>query len=325
VRAIAISLVLVSHLINHDIFPIAAEIGHMGVLLFFALSGYLITTRLLQEYHSTGRISLRDFYLRRAFRILPPAVTYLAILAFLSAIGWVACDYRSILAALFFYVNYIPVATVAWKAGHFWSLSVEEHFYLVWPLLLILSGVIAGWRTALGLAIGICLWRAAIQDAHWSFHTDYIADTLLWGCCLAFVQPRKIPLWVTAGLCASFLFFEFGPLNNGGRAEVLLRHLLPSALLGAIVMSPLRFRFLDLAPVQYVGRLSYSLYIWQQLFLGGQGSTLPKPLAVTAIFACAYLSYRFIEQPFIALGRQVIRRSAIPARPLPAHQPASPD
>src|ERR1700722_9087674 len=84
-RAVAILVVMLSHA-NHGDERIA-QLGHMGVLIFFALSGYLITTRLLAEYQSTGRVSLRDFYLRRAFRILPPAVTYLAILWLLTLTG----------------------------------------------------------------------------------------------------------------------------------------------------------------------------------------------------------------------------------------------
>lgn len=176
VRGVAISLVVISH-----VFPPESryrEIGHMGVLLFFALSGYLITTKLLDEYREHEEIRLRAFYLRRAFRILPAALTYLLILSILIALNWVNCDQRSIMAAALFYVNYIPVSLVAWKAGHFWSLSVEEHFYLLWPALLLLFGVLRGWRTAAFLACSICLWRCVYQDWRWWFHTDYIADAL---------------------------------------------------------------------------------------------------------------------------------------------------
>src|SRR5579872_6375891 len=84
-RAVAILLVVCSHSIDHVDNPTAVDIGHLGVLLFFALSGYLITTLLVQEFRATGAISLRDFYTRRAFRILPPAMAYLMLMWILNA------------------------------------------------------------------------------------------------------------------------------------------------------------------------------------------------------------------------------------------------
>lgn len=307
-RALAISLVVVSHTLPQE--SIYHRLGHVGVLLFFALSGYLITTKLLEEYRQHGTIDLRAFYLRRAFRILPPAFTYLTLLSILFALGWVVCDVRSIVAAVFFWINYIPVTIVAWKAGHFWSLSVEEHFYLLWPALLILSGVVRGWRTAACLALAICLWRSVEFNWHWFFHTDYIADTLLWGCCLAFFPPRLIrfPTIITLGLFAFYWLVEFEPVH--GRSMIMIEHLLPSLILGVIVMSPLSLvgGFLEIPLIRYLGKLSYSLYIWQQMFLGGQGNHLPWWAGVICAGFAAYISYQFIEKPCIGLGRRVIDR-----------------
>ncbi|HXI40052.1 MAG TPA: acyltransferase, partial [Bryobacteraceae bacterium] len=90
-RAVAILLVLISHAIDRTQHTGLAELGHAGVAIFFALSGYLITTRLLIEYRATGAISLRNFYVRRAFRILPPAMLYLAILWLLTLTGLIVC------------------------------------------------------------------------------------------------------------------------------------------------------------------------------------------------------------------------------------------
>ena len=311
VRAVAIVLVVVSHALPQEN-AYRELMGHVGVLLFFALSGYLITTKLLEEHRQRGAINLRAFYLRRAFRILPPAFTYLTILSILSAIGWMACDARSIIAALFFYINYIPVTIVAWKAGHFWSLSVEEHFYLIWPALLIMFGVMRGWRTAAMLAIVVCVWRSAGFNWHWLFHTDYIADTLLWGCCLAFVPARRIrfPTMLTIGLFSLFGLVEFGPFH--GRLMLLLSHLIPAVILGVIVMSPATVvgQLLELSPVRYLGRLSYSLYIWQQMFLGGRANHLPWWAGIVCAVLAAYLSYRLIERPSIAYGHRLISKQS---------------
>lgn len=322
-RAVAILIVMVSHAFHDN--P-SLVIGRMGVLIFFALSGYLITTRLLSEYAKTGSISLRDFYLRRAFRILPPAVTYLAVLALLTALAIVVCSASTIWGALLFCVNYMRLDDMSWRAGHFWSLSVEEHFYLLWPLALITFGVSRGRRTALVLTAGIVVWRAL--DHHFNilagvFHapylssnpngTDVIADTLLWGCALAFLKFKLNRLASTAiTLSAVFVlwFIVRGFYTGSDNVASTIVDFLPTVIIGAVVAFPDGWigRLLELAPMRFIGHISYSLYIWQQLFLGGPGYRLPVVAGIAGAFACAYLSYRFIEQPAIGMGKRVIAR-----------------
>lgn len=288
IRAVAILLVLASHIFDGYRYPTVRSLGHVGVAIFFSLSGYLITSRLVEEYNVTGRISLRNFYIRRAFRILPPALFYLTTLWALSWLRIVICSRRAILSALFLYANYADLEGTGWRAGHFWSLSVEEHFYLLWPAFLIVLGVRKGWRTAAILAIAIGLWRilddhfhilAQIFNdpflAHDADRTDLIADALLWGCCLSFwLRPplrellspvRSTALAIAAaGSIVGILFWHVShmqiPLN-----------LLPTVLLAAIVAAPNAAigRILEHSVLRFIGRLSYSLYIWQQLFLGG--------------------------------------------------------
>ena len=325
-RAIAILLVIASHSIDHS--NTWAMGGIAGVMIFFALSGYLITARLLSEYEAAGRIDLRKFYLRRAFRILPSAVTFLFVVGILSGLGIVDCNARSLLSALFFYANYVDLREMAWRVGHFWSLSVEEHFYLIWPFMLITCGVLKGWRTAAALAVAACLWH--MIDTHYqivatSFHapyleglgfrTDLIADTLLWGCCLAFCRFAIGPVLSTSIVLVSIVLlvlFYAGVTDSlvaRNHAESFM-HALPTILLGALVLCPESpiGKVLDAPPMRFIGKLSYSLYIWQQLFLGGHGPRLPIPLALAAAFVCAYLSYRFVEKPCIRFGRQWIAR-----------------
>jgi peptidoglycan/LPS O-acetylase OafA/YrhL len=335
-RALAILIVIASHAFhqNHSI----AGLGHMGVMIFFALSGYLITTRLLDECGKNGRISLRKFYVRRAFRILPPALAYLAALAVLSAAGVVVCSSRSIVAALLFYVNYIDVGEIGWRAGHFWSLSVEEHFYLLWPLALIVFGVRKGLRTALALTVGIILWRATdnhfhlLEHAfgnpylHWnSSGTDAIADTLLWGCALAFFKLRlkaSVSMAIAVSSAAMLALISMGLVLGSTELTLTVEHVLPAVMLGAIAASPQNLigRFLELSSLRFIGHLSYSLYIWQQLFLGGPGHKLPLLLGLAAAFACAYASYRWIEKPAIELGRTWLQTRRAP--PTQHHQAA---
>jgi peptidoglycan/LPS O-acetylase OafA/YrhL len=208
-RAVAILIVVASHSIDRAKYGALALVGIAGVMIFFALGGYLITTRWLAEYEKTGTISLRNFYLRRAFRILPPAVTFLAVIWILSRLGIVDCDGRSLLSALFFFSNYMDLRDIAWQVGHFWSLSVEEHFYLIWPFQLIAFGVAKG---------------------------------------------------------------------------------VPAVLLGALVLCPRTplGKILDAPPMQFIGKLSYSLYIWQQLTWAGMGRSCrcrlrSPPLSVAPI------------------------------------------
>jgi peptidoglycan/LPS O-acetylase OafA/YrhL len=330
-RAVAILIVVASH-VDHQ--GLVGQLGHMGVMIFFALSGYLITMRLLEEYGKKGRISLRDFYLRRAFRILPPAVTYLAVLSLLVALGIVVCSTASIWGALLFYVNYQKVGEIGWRAGHFWSLSVEEHFYLFWPLMLVGFGVGRGWKTALALIVGIIVWRATDHRFHIlekMFHvpylrwntsgTDVLADTLLWGCALAFFKLRfnsfvSVAIAASSALLLALISMGFRLPLHSTELVLTVEHVLPAALLGAVIACPQNFigRFLELKPMRFIGNLSYSLYIWQQLFLGGPEQKMPPVLGLAAAFACAYLSYRFIEQPCIRAGRALINQRPISAK-----------
>jgi peptidoglycan/LPS O-acetylase OafA/YrhL len=326
-RAVAILLVIFSHTTDYRIHPRIVSLGFVGVLIFFALSGYLITSRLLEEYESDGRISLRNFYVRRVFRILPPAAFYLTTVWILTLTGVVICSWSAIQSALLFYINYTEIGDIGWRVGHFWSLSVEEHFYLFWPVLLILFGVRKGWRTAAVGALAICIWR--ILDDHFFIlsrfihesylnaaarRTDLTADVLLWGCCLAFLlrKPHAKPLGALSSTIIAIssgsllLALHVFPIAN--HVSIIV-HLLPAVLLGAVVAAPSApiGSFLELPVMRFIGKLSYSLYIWQELFLGGSRPRLAIPYALAAILACALFSYVVIEQPCIRFGRRLLR------------------
>ncbi|MBT9331826.1 acyltransferase family protein [Paracidobacterium acidisoli] len=332
-RAVSIILVIVSHCVNPKTSHRLVEMGHVGVLMFFALSGFLITTRLLQEYTAAGRISLRNFYVRRIFRILPPSLFYLGVISILAASGLIQCSWRAIRSALFLYTNYAQYGDMGWKIGHFWSLSVEEHFYLFWPALLILFGVRRGQKTAAALAGLVITWRIVddryellarlFHNPNLAFHgnrTDLIADALLWGCCLAFYYHPRMrfslsPAWSTAIVlsAAALLTALFSWHINHG---TILAQALPTVILGGLVAAPNApiGRLLELPLLRYIGRISYSLYIWQQLFVGQSGLLIP--LSLLGLLACALFSYYVIEQPSIRYGRRFLSRST--AAPLPS-------
>jgi peptidoglycan/LPS O-acetylase OafA/YrhL len=330
-RAIAIIAVMFCHGLDDHIYPFAVPLGFAGVLLFFAISGFLITSRMLEESRLTGTISLRKFYVRRSFRILPPALFYLAVVTVLGLAGIIPFYFGSILRALLFvrnytFLNYANPGT--WFSAHFWSLSVEEHFYLIWPTIFILVGLRRVRWVAPLLAIATIVWRtidgkydfiarwthAPFLTSNWG-RTDYLADVLLWGCTLAIwlgPKPWKSPLprGTTTLVCMALIAFQGVALftSHFSHARNFV-NLFMALLVGATVTDPasLFSRFLEWAPLRYIGRLSYSLYLWQQLFFHVDRAPLRFqrfPLNVLLIFACACFSYYLVERPTVRLGHR---------------------
>ncbi len=303
-----------------------ANYGALGVDLFFAISGFLITRRLIEERSGNGGISLRAFYVRRLFRIIPPAAVYLAAVAFAGlALHLIPMNAGPIAARAVLYGNYYSMDVEhSWYTGHFWSLSVEEHFYLLWPGLLLLFGVRRGRILAPSLSLAIAAWRAFDTHFAWiaSFapalkdspaRTDYRLDGLLWGCALAFFwNAKRAPRWLDTKLlvcvAASAVFLAWAkPVGYATGLAVLF----PLAIGCTVAQPHAAFsRFLEARPVVWIGRLSYSLYLWQQLFLPTRG--VPQSFGVLQTFplnigfavAAAAASYYAIERPFIAWGRR---------------------
>ncbi len=170
-RAIAILLVIIGHSMDDIALLLRAMgaavdlgglkfIGMHGVQVFFGLSGFLITSRLVADEQKHGRISLWAFYMRRSFRILPATLFFLIAVGLLSLAGFLDVSLGRWLSSLLFSANY-STAEYSWYLGHFWSLAVEEHFYLVWPALFLLLGAVRKrlvWAFALTCAVAV--WRA---------------------------------------------------------------------------------------------------------------------------------------------------------------------
>jgi len=340
-RGVAILLVICCHVRwPWESAQSVAPYGALGVHVFFALSGFLITARLLDEYQRVGRVSWADFYIRRIFRILPPALVCLAVLALLGfGLHSIPFDRRQLTASLFFYRNYtILPADLGWYTGHFWSLAVEEHFYLLWPLLLGIFGIRRGMTVAAASAAVVVLWRGLDEHFGWvaAAHpllrgepgrTDYRLDGLFWGCVAAYAwaNPRAravIARWSgsLAVLAVAALIVAFLVWTPPGYVAVLaiLMALLPLASLGR----PTSWigRLLESRPLAWIGHVSYSLYLWQQLFL--PHATVPMllpriqvlPFNVALAFLVAWLSYVFVEQPAMRVGKILQqRRLARPA------------
>jgi peptidoglycan/LPS O-acetylase OafA/YrhL len=271
--------------------------GLVGVTLFFVLSGYLITSLLVTERESAGRINLATFYVRRAARLLPAlAVVLVAVGAALVIDGRASVALAGVLTSSL-YVSNLAVANgvVLGPLEHTWSLAIEEQFYLLWPAILILG---IGHRRFLigalvvGIVVSAGLRLGPITDLDrfwWLYHHTFTrADALLVGCLLALV-PFRPSLPTTILATVSLVFLVVLPMDQGTFATLLL---LPTALAGGIVVAA-KPRLLGIAPLVAVGRISYGLYLWHFPL----AMLLPAWAAFLGTFLLAGLSYRFVELP----------------------------
>src|ERR1700760_4266988 len=168
---------------------------YLGVDVFFAISGFLICGLLLREYQETGDISLRRFYIRRFFRILPPYYISLAAICAAGAFFALPFNFADVPSCLLFYRNYRPLGSDEYGGfytAHYWTLAIEEHFYLLWPMLLLAVRPKRSGKVGFLLAMLVFAWRVieghfhllagGLPPANLLARTDIRMDALLWGC-----------------------------------------------------------------------------------------------------------------------------------------------
>ena len=335
IRAVAVVLVL----LNHAQLPFVTG-GYIGVDVFYVLSGFLITGLVVREIGREGRLSIRDFYARRAKRILPLAATVLVFVGVVSLFVYGTVRQvdvgGDILAAALFVINWLFIAQgidyFAVEEGlvsplqHYWTLAVEEQFYVVWPWLLMLSGAIAVKAKRnlkpimLGLVVPVALASLVYgllyteSDPNNAFFSTFARGwELAFGAILAIVLPKvvRLPKGVTTALAVTglavilgtaYLMTESDPFP-GWRA--LLPVLATVALLvaGASTTPNLVARLFSTAPFQYVGKISYSMYVWHwpcvvfAVVIWGDLSPGWLALATLVSVIPAAISHKLIEEP----------------------------
>jgi peptidoglycan/LPS O-acetylase OafA/YrhL len=355
VRAVAVLLVLVSHSVLFGEFAWLHDAGLMGgyagICLFFVLSGYLITRLLLREEDRFGDVSLKDFYLRRAFRLFPALWLYLAVVLAVWGLGHLPDHpWYSFVSSLFYVRNLVGRGD---ETGHLWSLSLEEQFYLVWPVAFALLARRNGWRLALaGVTIALVVaWRCYAWGNHLAttgqlyIRTDFRFDSPLLGCALALlerVRPRLVAAFnLTArrsdlSLAAAIAAFGAWTVFQLRFEQVWSIDSTVVALLSVLMIASQLgsrpgwgTRVLSCPPMVFLGKISYGVYLWQGLFMGQQTGVFAAvrgfPWNLVGTFAVALLSYYLLERPLLRYkDRAFHRRTATTGTPDTPPTPAEP-
>lgn len=320
-RAIAVLFVITSHTVLWPYLGIenprimSLMNGHIGVSIFFALSGFLITSLLIKEKESTGGVDLIAFIKRRAIRIFP--LYYLAIffLMYMDSIGRASIPNCAYPYALTYTINFIGKSCTHQTLSHFWSLSVEEHFYIFWPIVFLLGKrytlIIATCAAAACIAIGTSLYVGfgEYYPNRWTFPAML---PILVGCMTALAlrfrpiqltfndrtKSNTLLLAIIAGLCSpAFITSEITWLTAMSALLIYIYYRQDSTLV----------KILEIKPLVLIGTISYGLYVWQGVFTGNgpyrSGASFPPEIysGLWMTFIAAPLSYVFFEKPLLKL------------------------
>lgn len=337
IRALSFLLVFAAHSGLDRVVP-----GGFGVTVFFFLSGYLITTLLRIEHDARGKVSLSQFYLGRALRILPPFYLVLGIAALGAKIGLVpfGVEARALAAQALHVANYwiirhgyegLPVGT-----GVYWSLAVEEHFYVVFPFLYLLlrRSCQTGRRQALvlwALCAAVLAWRCVLvfwlhaEPDRTYVGSDTRVDSILFGCALALAAnpkldgPSRIPekawKWLLFPAGALVLLFSFVYRGPGFRET--FRYSLQGVALYPVFIVAVRypsfgpFRLLNHRALTWFGALTYPAYLVHHVLLAALGpltaggGVLRALVALTLTIAAAWTIHELVEKPCARLRRVI--------------------
>lgn len=325
-RGLAVLVVVIGHYLEfrlpyHN--PYFATLDKLGVLLFFVLSGFLITGLLHRERSAAAKINFRNFYIRRVLRLAPALLLFLATVVVLIRLGWITDVSRiEILECLFYVRNFFGHSL---SLGHIWSLSLEEQFYMLWPWAFSLLPL----RRSAGIVTYVCLaiaaWRATAIALHlFSYERGifymrpyFRFDSILIGACLVLwlsSSPRATasltrflerlsPLLLWAALLAWTMLAE------GYTRPVYLsvQELLVVAALAQVVLCKSGFlgQIFRSRALCYCGAISYSIYLWQQMFLvtsvPSWGLLRRLPFSIVIPFVVAAASFHFFERPILQL------------------------
>lgn len=332
-RAISIIFVLITHLgmdsvikenkflaKNYNLFS-----GSTGVMIFFTISGFLITSLLLKEKKSNGRINLKYFFIRRFLRLTPPLILFFITVFILMFFNFLPSDYLALLISFFYLYNFVPYVHYYGELGHTWSLGVEEQFYLLWPFVI---HKIKKNKTGLFISAFVvfcCILMNFIYPLPIPFNgRAYYLNNYF------FVERWFIPacLPIMTGSFTSIILDKYetyfhSKIHNNYLVLVLSLFIffaqlyIPDLSINYIKLfqpigisclllwiyfnqNKLLVNVLELKPISFLGKISYGVYVYQGLFLrtgpGGSLTIQHYPLNIILVFLCAILSYYFVEK-----------------------------
>jgi peptidoglycan/LPS O-acetylase OafA/YrhL len=329
-RALSIVMVICGHFAleweaRHGTYPFWTRFvdAGLGVFIFFVISGYLITLLLLKEFERRGSLSLRRFYFRRFFRIVPPLYLYILFIAITAPLSGLRAEPRELLTALTFTRNLDPHAH-QFMFQHFWSLCIEEQFYLLWPVALLIalrhSGRTGATRLALVLIIVAPIYRVvaylaipqlALREYAYGLLPGHM-DALMFGCWGALAEGTLpferiyqkatafswiLPVWLfgvsqqLSGVLHNYYRLTIGDTLDGVATLFML-------LWAIRTPGTLAWKVLNWRPIVHIGVISYSIYIWQTYFLHPQNSTIfgRFPYNLVCILVAAEFSWWTVER-----------------------------
>jgi len=335
-RAVAIMMVILGHLmltlqkgtLLHSILRLTV-FGSLGVKIFFVLSGFLITTLLIKEKIKFSEVNIKNFFIRRSLRIVPVLYLYIVVIYLINLVLHLNLQIIHFLGPIFYVSNFL-IPTNAWITGHTWSLAVEEQFYLMWPFLFNFL------RSTLLTCLSIILLIPLVKITQYYIPTseNYIlapffipASSIFTGALLSLLSFNSyfVKTLQNKNLYTSFFFifsivliyFILHITSKGilGRITLPFGNILTDFCIGYLILfsiirkKHLIFKILNQKIIVRIGVISYSLYIWQQLFIIPTGNypILEKyiylPLNLILTFAFGFSSYHFFEKPFLKLKR----------------------
>lgn len=323
-RGISILMVVIGHLFvrrGYDAWQYIFN-GNLGVYIFFVISGFLITTLLLKERLKTKTISLRKFYIRRFLRIFPVAYLYLFVLIFLNYFLHLHIPWLAFLSAAL-YIQNIEYFNLSWYTDHYWSLSIEEQFYLFFPSLIkknlkLYSIVMPLLLLVIPLLVFVCRHVRFLEDSYFYYVVHFMLkfDGVMVGSFFsilvfkglipwAFIRKYKMPL--------NIILLALTMVIHNNHSLTAINHL-SSFFIAVIIISNIYpaddviFKFLNNKWLIKIGILSYSIYIWQQLFTMTRSEPTsanipwyPLPVNVILLFVISYISYNYYEKSFLRL------------------------
>ncbi|RME57182.1 acyltransferase, partial [Candidatus Parcubacteria bacterium] len=331
-RAIAVLIVMGRHLGFSEYFP-----GGFGVTIFFFLSGFLITRLLLAEIETKSKIHLPNFYIRRFFRLFPALLIMLIVTGLVNRFVLnFEVGFPDVAASILYYMNYyaayLHACDQAWGVGGWevlWSLAVEEHFYLLFPIVLLLREDLRIKATFFLIIIPIGMryfYYFLMPDAAFYIFraTETRIDSLLWGCLLSLVlSSNKGRKFIEEHFFSSYLFWVSVIflllifLIRDVEFQSTIKFSLQGALL-FIVFIQLLFTnhhhtvkaILESALMRWIGKISYSLYLWHischvvVSHVGGVSGIQASLISLALSLVVAHLSYHFIEMPVVQLRKR---------------------